>query len=186
MLRPRFSLFSLFLCRDPKISIATSKHLFILKNVATLTLLVATRLVHPLSTLCRDLVFLSRPKLLLQQLLCLNKIFHVAEASVVIDEGSVVIGILPSVQHYVATQTILFPANLHMFFPFFIATYCLLSRPSSIANNQIMVLQHRKCCCDMVSLVIAWKFVATHKFQSQHRLLQLLFFSSFLLEMSHF
>ena len=66
MLRPCFSLFSLFLSRDLKISVATSKHIFILKYVATLTLLVSTRLVHPLSTLCRDLVFLSRPKLLLQ------------------------------------------------------------------------------------------------------------------------
>ena len=188
---PRFSLFSLFLCHGLKISIATSKHLFILKYVTTLFLLVATRLVHPLSTLCRDLVFLSRPKLLFQHLFCLNKIFHVAEVSVVTDEGSVATDILPSVQHYVATQTIFFPTDLHMFFPFSIATYCLFSRPSSIVNNQIMVLRHRKCCCDIGNVVatwflIAWKFVVTHKFQSRHRLLQLLFFSSFLLDFSHF
>ena len=135
MSRPRFSLFSLFLCRDLKISIVTSKYLFRLKYVATLTLLVATRLVHPLSTFCRDLVFLSRPKLLLQHLLCLDKLFHVAEVNVAIDEGSVATDILPSVQHYVITQTILFPADLHMFFPFSVITYCLLSRPSSIVNN---------------------------------------------------
>ena len=61
-----------------------------------------------------------------------------------------------------------------------------LSRPSSIVNNQIMVLRHKNCCCDSVSLVIAWKFVVTHKFQSRHKLLQLLFFSSFLLEFSPF
>ena len=78
--------------------------------------------------------------------------------------------------------TILFLTNLHVFFPFSVATYCLLSRPSSIVNNQIMVLRHRKCCWDMVSLVIDLKFVTTHKFQSRHRLLQVLFFSSFLLE----
>ena len=165
MSQPCFSLFSLFLCYDLKISVATSKHLFILKYVATLTLLVATRLVHPLSTLCRNLVFLSCPKLLLQHLFCLNKLFHVVEFSVATDEGSVTTDILPSVQHYVATQTILFPADLHMFFSFSIATCCLLSRPSSIINNQIMVLRHKKCCCDTVSLVIAWKFVVTHKFQ---------------------
>ena len=113
-------------------------------------------------------------------LFCLNKLFHVAEVSVATEEGSIVIGILPSIQHYVATQTILFPGDLHMFFPFTVATCCLLSRPSSIVNNQIMVLRHKNCCCDSVSLVIAWKFVATHKFQSQHRLLQLLFFFSLL------
>ena len=149
----------------------TSKHLFILKYVATLTLLVATRLVHPLSTLYRDLVFLSRPKLLLQHLFCLNKLFHVTEVSVTKEDGFVAIDILPSVQHYVATQTILFPTDLHMFFSFSVATYCLLSRLNSIVNNQEMLLQHRKCCCDTISLVIAWKFVATHKFQSRHRLL---------------
>ena len=149
----------------------TSKHLFNLKYVATLTLLF------------RDLVFLLRPKLLLQHLLCLNKLFHVAEVSVEIEEGSV--ATLPSVQHYVPTQTILFPTNLHMFFPFSVMTCCLMSRPSSIVNNQIMVLRHGKCC-ETVSWVIAWKFVVTHKFQSRHRLLQLLFFSSFLLEFSHF
>ena len=71
---------------------------------------------------------------------------------------------LPSVHYYVATQTILFPANLHMFFPFPVETCCLLSRPSSIVNNQIMVLGHRKCCSDMISLVIAWKFVVTSNF----------------------
>ena len=134
----------------------------------------------------RDLVFLSRPKLLLQHLFCLNKLFHVVEVSVATKEGSVATDILPSVQHYVATQTILFPTDLHMFFPFFVATCCLLSRPSSIVNNQIMVLRHRKCCCDSVFLVIVWKFVATHKFQSRYRQLQLLFFSSFLLEFSPF
>ena len=164
-----------------KISIATSKHFFILKYVTTLTLLVATKLVHPLSTLCRNLVFMSRLKLLLQHLFCLNKLFHVAKVNVAIDKGSVAIDILPSIQHYVTTQTILFPADLHMCFPFSVATYCLLSRLSSIVNNQIMVLRHRKCCCDTVSLVIAWKFVVTHTFQSRHRLLKLLFFSSFLL-----
>ena len=152
---PRFSLFNLFLCCDLNISLATSKHLFILKYVATFILLIATRLVHPLSTLCRDLVFLLRPKLLLQHLFCLNKLFHVAEVNVMIDVGSVMIDILPSVQHYVATQTILFPVDLHMFFPFCVATYCLMSRPSSIVNNQIMVLRYRKCCCDSISLVIA-------------------------------
>ena len=167
--RPRFSLFSLFLCRDLKISVATSKHFFILKYVTTLTLLVATRLAHPLSTLCHNLVFLSHPKLLLQHLFCLNKFFHVAKVNVATY-------ILPLVQHYVATQNILFTTDLHMFFPFSIATYCLMSRPSSIVNNQIMVLRHRKCFCDTVSLVIAWKFFVTHKFQSQHKLLQLLFF----------
>ena len=186
MSRPRFSLFILFLCRDLKIYVTTSKYLFILKYVSTLTLLVATRLVHPLSTLCRDLVFLSCPKLLLQHLFGLNKLFHVAKVSVATVEGSIATNILPSVQHYVATQTILFPYDLHMFFPFFVATYCLLSRPSSIVNNQIMVLRHRKCCCDTISLVIAWKFAATHKFQSRHKLLQLLFFSSFLPEISPF
>ena len=168
------------------ISVATSKHLFSLKYVATLTLLVATRSIHPLRTLCRDLVFLPRPKLLLQHLFCLNKLFHVAKVSVATNEGSVATDILPSVQHYVATQTILFPTELHMFFPFSVATCCLLSRPSSIVNNQIMVLRHRKCCCNTVYLVIAWKVVATHKFQSRHRLLQLLFFSSFLLKISPF
>ena len=162
------------------------KHLFSFKYVSTLTLLVATRLVHPLSAVCRDLVFLSRPKLLLQHLFCLNKLFHVVEVSVATYEGSVATYILPSVQHYVATQTILVPADLHTFFPFSVSTCCLLSRPSSIVNNQIMVLLHKKCCCDTVSLVITWKFVATHKFQSQHRLLQFLFFSSFLLEISSF
>ena len=159
-------MFNLFLCRNLKISVATSKHLFSLKYVTTLTLLVATRSDHPLSTLCRDLVFLSRHKLLLQHLLYLNKLFHVAEVSVVIDEGSITIDILPSVQHYVATQTILFPTDLHMFFPFSVTTCCLLSRPRSIVNNQIMVFGHRKCCCDTVSLVISWKFITTHKFQS--------------------
>ena len=171
MSRPRFSLFILFLCRDLKNYVTTSKHLFILKYVATLTPLVATKLVHPLSTLCRDLVFLSCPKLLLQHLFCLNKLFHVAKVSVATVEGSIATDILPSVQHYVATQTILFPSDLYMFFPFFVATYCLLLQPSSIVNNQIMVLRHRKCCCDMISLVIAWNFVTTHKFQSQHKLL---------------
>ena len=147
MSRPHFSLFSLFLCRDLKISVATSKHLFILKYVATLTLLVVTRLVHPLSTICCDLVFLSRLELLLQHIFYLNKLFHVVEVSVVTnegsvttDEGSIATDILPSVQHYVTTQTILFPTDLHMFFPFSVATYCLLSCPSSIVNNQIMVL----------------------------------------------
>ena len=128
MLRPRFSLFSLFLCRDLKIFFKTSKHLFNLKYVTTLTLLITTRLVNPLSTLCRDLVFLSCPKLLLQHLLCLNKLFHVAEVSVGTHEGSVLINILPSVQHYVATQIILFPADLHMFFSFSVATCYLLLR----------------------------------------------------------
>ena len=109
--RPRFSLFSLFLCRDLMISMATSKHLLSLKSVATLTLLIATRLVHPLSILCRDLVFLSRPKLLFQHLFCLNKLFHVAEVSVTTEESSVATYILPSVQHYVVTQIILFPTN---------------------------------------------------------------------------
>ena len=140
MLRPRFSLFILFPCHDLKISHATSKHLFILKYVATLTLLVATRLVNPLSTLCRDLVFLSRSKLLLHHLFCLNKLLHVAKVSFTTDEGSVATDILPLVQHYVGTQTILFPTNLHMFFPFSVVTYYLLSRPSSIVNNQIIVL----------------------------------------------
>ena len=134
---------------------ATSKHLFSLKYVATLTLLVSTRLDHPLSTLYRDLVFLSRPKLLLQHLFYLNKLFHVVEVSVMTYEGYVAIDILPSVHHYVATQTILFPADFHMFFSFSVATCCLLSRPSSIVNNQIMVLRHRKCCCNTISLVIA-------------------------------
>ena len=138
-----------------KISIATSKHLFSLKYVTTLTLLISTKLFHPLSTLCRDLFFSSRLKLLLQHLFYLNKLFHVAEVNVAIYEGSVATDILPSIQHYVATQTILFPADLHMFFSFFVATYCLLSRLSSIVNNQIMVLRHRKCCCNTVSLVIA-------------------------------
>ena len=82
------------LCRD-------IKHLFILKSILTLTLLVATRHVHPLSTLCRDLVLLSFPKLLLQHLLCLNKIFHVAKVSVATYSGSVTTDILRSVQHYV-------------------------------------------------------------------------------------
>ena len=52
-------MFSRFLCRDLKISVATSKHLFSLKYVATLTFLVATRPVHPLSILSRDLNFFS-------------------------------------------------------------------------------------------------------------------------------
>ena len=137
-----------------KISVATSKHLFILKYVATLTLLVATRLVHPLSILCHDLVFLSRHKLLLQHIFCLNKLFHVGEVSVTLDDGSVATNILPSVQHYVATQTILFPTDLHMIFSFSVVTCYLLSRLSSIDNNQIMVLRHRKCFCDTISLVI--------------------------------
>ena len=42
-------------------------------------------------------------------------------------EDSIMTDILPSVQHYVATQTILIPADLHMYFPFSVATYCLLS-----------------------------------------------------------
>ena len=149
------------MCCDLKISVATSKHLFSLKYVATLTLFVSTVSVHPLSTLFRNLVLLSRPKLLLQHLFCLNKLFHVTEVSVRTDEGFVATDILPLVQHYVATQTILFPADLHMFFPFSVATCYLLSRPSSIVKNQIMVLRHKKCCCVTVSLVIAWKFVAT-------------------------
>ena len=141
-----------------------SKHLLSLKYVTTLTYLIATKSVHPLSTLFRDLVFLLRPQLLLQHLFCLNKLFHVEKVSVATEEGSVITDILPSVQHYVATQTILFPTDQHMFFPFSVVTCCLLSRPSSIVNNQEMLLQHRKCCCDMVSLVISWKFVATHTF----------------------
>ena len=153
--RPRFSLFSLFLCRDLKISVMTSKHLLSLKYVATLILLITARSVHPLSNFCRNLVFLSRPKLLLQHLFYLNKLFQVAEVSVEIEECSVATDILPSVQIYVATQTILFPVDLHMFFPFSIMTCCLLSQPSSIVNNYIMVLRHSKCYCDMVSLVIA-------------------------------
>ena len=92
--------------------------------------------------------------------------------------------ILPSVQHYLSTQTILFPTGLHMFFPFSVANYCLLLRPSLIVYNQIMVLRHKKCCYDTISLVFSWMFIATHKFQSRHRLLQLLFFSYFLLEFS--
>ena len=127
-------MFSLFICRDLKISVATSKHLFILKYVTTLTLLVATRLVHPLSTLCHDLVFLSCQKLILQHRFCLNKLFHVTEVNVATYEGSFAIDILPSVQDYVATQTILFPTDVHMFFPFSVVTYYLLSRLSSIVN----------------------------------------------------
>ena len=84
---------------------------------------------------------LSRPKLLLQHLFCINKLFHVAKVSVAIEEGSIATDILPSVQHYVITQTILFPTDLHMFFPFSVATCCLLSRPTSIVNNYIIVLR---------------------------------------------
>ena len=52
----------LFLCRDMKIYVATSKHLFILKYVGTLTLLVATKLVHPLSALFSRPSFLVAPE----------------------------------------------------------------------------------------------------------------------------
>ena len=128
------SLFILFWSRDLKISVTTSKHLLILKYVTTLTLLVATGLVHPLSTLCHDLVFLSRPKLLIQHLFCLNKLFHVAEVSVATYEGSVTIDILPLVQHYVTTQTILFPADLHIFFPFSVTTWGLMSPHGFFSN----------------------------------------------------
>ena len=85
------------LCRDNQNTFLS------LKYVATLTLLIATRSVHPLSTLYRDLVFLSRPKLLLQLLFCLNNFFHVAT------DGSIATDILPSVQHFVASQTIFVP-----------------------------------------------------------------------------
>ena len=77
--------------------------------------------------------------------------------------------ILTSVQHYVATQTILFPADLHMFFPFSVATCCLLSRPSSIVNQsgnivatQEMLLRHvffgncLEFCCDTKISVATW------------------------------
>ena len=130
----------LILVSRPEYLFRDIKTLLSLKYVATLTLLVATRLVHPLSTLCHDQVFLLRPKLFLQHLFCLNKLFLVAEVSVATEEGSVATDTLPSVQYYVATQTILFLADLHMFFPFSVTTCCLLSRPSSIVNNQIMVL----------------------------------------------
>ena len=88
----------------PKDLCPTIKTPFKIEVCRNITLLVATMSVHPLSSLCRDLVFLSLPKLLLQHLFCLNKLFHVAEVSVATD-------ILPSVQHYVATQTILFPTD---------------------------------------------------------------------------
>ena len=116
--RRHFSACSIFSCRDLKISVVTSIHLLSLKYVTKLNLLVATMSVHKLSTLCRDLVFLSRPKLLLQHLFCLNKLFHVAKFSVAIEEGSFETYIFPSVQHNVVTQTILFLTDLHMFFPF--------------------------------------------------------------------
>ena len=45
------------MCRDLKISVMTSKHIFSLKYVVTLILLVATKLVHPLSTVCHNLNF---------------------------------------------------------------------------------------------------------------------------------
>ena len=87
----------------PKDLYRESKHLLSLKFVATLTLLVATRSVHPLSTLYRDLNFFS-------SIFSVSTI-HVTEVSVATEEGSIVIDILPSVQHYIATQTILFPAD---------------------------------------------------------------------------
>ena len=99
------------LCRDLKISVTTSKHLLSLKYVVILTLLVATRSVHPLSILCRNLLFLSRPKLLFQHLFCLNKLFHIAEVSVATEEDSVATDTFSSVQYYVATQTILSPVD---------------------------------------------------------------------------
>ena len=46
LLQPYLSVFSLFLCHDLKIPIATSKPLFSLKYVATLNSFVVTRLVH--------------------------------------------------------------------------------------------------------------------------------------------
>ena len=78
------------------------------------------------------------------------------------------------------------PSRLAMFFPFSVVTYCLLSRQLSFVIIQTFVLRHMKCCCDTVPLTFAWKFFATHQIQSQHRLLQLLFFSYFLLEFSPF
>ena len=41
----------------------------------------------------------------------------------------------------------------------------LRGKPMSQQHKlQELLLRHRKCCCDTFSLVIAWKFVATHKF----------------------
>ena len=150
MSRPHFSLFSLFLCHNLKISVATSKHLFILKYGATLTLLVATRVVHPLSTLCRDLVFLLRPKLLLQHLFCLNKLFHVTKS--VLRQTRVLSRQIFCLQFSIMSQHKLSCSQLTC-----ICFSHSLLRPSSIVNNQIMVLRHMKCCCDTV----AWKFFET-------------------------
>ena len=130
-----FLVFNLFLCRNWKISVATSKHLLSLKYVATLTLPVTTRSVHPLSTLCRDLDFLVVTQTSSSISFLSQQTFHVAKVSIATDECSVQTDILPSVQLYVATQTILFPDDLKMLFPFSVTTCYLLSRPSSIVNN---------------------------------------------------
>ena len=133
------------MCRDLKIYFATSKHLFISKYIATLTLLVATRSVHLLSTLYRDLVFLSCHKLLLQHLFCLNKLFHVEEVSFATDESSIAIDILSSVQHYVATQTILFPTCIYFSHS--------LSRPVVFCRDLAQLSTIRLWCCDTINVV---------------------------------
>ena len=178
MSRPCFSLLSSFLCRDPKISVTIIKTPFKLEVCRNID----SPCYNQVSSSIKH--SLSKPSFLVETLTSssasfrLNKFFYVTEVSVATEEGSVATDILLPVQHYVATQTNLFPADLYMFFPFSVAICCLLSRTSSIVNQsrnvvatQELLLRHRKCCCDTFSLVIAWKFVTTHKFQSRHGLL---------------
>ena len=66
--RPRFSLFSSFLCCDINIHVATQTYLLSLKYVATLSSLVATRPFQTVIVSCRDIDFLVVTELLLSVL----------------------------------------------------------------------------------------------------------------------
>ena len=66
--RPRFSLFSLFLCCNSKIHVATYTYLPSLKYVATLGSFVVTRPVQQVSVICCDINFLIATELLLSVL----------------------------------------------------------------------------------------------------------------------
>ena len=68
LLRPRFSLFSLFVCCDIKIHVRTYIYLLNLKYVATLGSFVATRPVQQVSVTSRDINFLVATELLLSVL----------------------------------------------------------------------------------------------------------------------
>ena len=63
--RPCFSLFSLILCCNIKIDVATWTYFLSLKYVATLGSFVATRPVQQVSVICRDINFLVATKLLI-------------------------------------------------------------------------------------------------------------------------